>query len=275
MTGDPMDLSWIDALALLSVGAVAGVLNVLAGGGSFLSLPLLIFLGLPPSVANGTNRIAILVQNMGAVWRFRTHGLVDRSWIPLAAAPAIAGAVLGTWGAIEIGEEAFRRVLAGLMVAATLWILWDPLARREGRGRVAAGEWTPTAAARDGAELLASGGPRRFGLAAAFFLAGVYGGFVQAGIGFLLAAVATWAGLDLVRGNALKVLVVLLLTPVSLALFAWSGRVDWVMGLPLAAGHLLGALAGVRLTVLKGHVWIKRFLTVTVVAFAIKLWVAP
>ncbi|HJU85860.1 MAG TPA: sulfite exporter TauE/SafE family protein [Gemmatimonadota bacterium] len=256
-----MELTWIEALALLAVGAVSGALNVLAGGGSFLSLPLLIFLGLPPGVANGTNRVAILVQNMGAVWRFRTHGLFDPAWIPLAAGPAIAGAVLGTWAAIEIGDEAFRRVLAGLMVVATLWILWDPLSRRRG-ARNAAPDGVPQ-------------GGRRAAFAAAFFAVGLYGGFVQAGIGFLLAAVATWAGLDLVRGNALKVLVVLLLTPISLAIFAWSGRVDWLAGLPLAAGHLLGALAGVRWTVLKGHVWIKRFLTVAVVAFAIKLWVAP
>ena len=253
-----MEISWIEALALVAVGAVSGALNVLAGGGSFLSLPLLIFLGLPPGVANGTNRIAILVQNMGAVWRFRSHGLWDPAWIPLAAGPAVLGAILGTWAAIEIGDETFRRVLAGLMVLATLWILWDPLSRR----RSAAPGGVPR-------------GGRRAAFAAAFFAVGVYGGFVQAGIGFLLAAVATWAGLDLVRGNALKVLVVLLLTPLSLAIFAWSGRVDWLVGLPLAAGHLLGALAGVRWTVLKGHVWIKRFLTVTVIAFAIKLWVAP
>jgi uncharacterized membrane protein YfcA len=253
-----VEISWIEALALVAVGAVSGALNVLAGGGSFLSLPLLIFLGLPPGVANGTNRIAILVQNMGAVWRFRSHGLWDPAWIPLAAGPAVLGAILGTWAAIEIGDETFRRVLAGLMVLATLWILWDPLSRR----RSAAPGGVPR-------------GGRRAAFAAAFFAVGVYGGFVQAGIGFLLAAVATWAGLDLVRGNALKVLVVLLLTPLSLAIFAWSGRVDWLAGLPLAAGHLLGALAGVRWTVLKGHVWIKRFLTVTVIAFAIKLWVAP
>lgn len=253
-----MEISWIEALALVAVGTVSGALNVLAGGGSFLSLPLLIFLGLPPGVANGTNRIAILVQNMGAVWRFRSHGLWDPAWIPLAAGPAVLGAILGTWAAIEIGDETFRRVLAGLMVLATLWILWDPLSRR----RSAAPGGVPR-------------GGRRAAFAAAFFAVGVYGGFVQAGIGFLLAAVATWAGLDLVRGNALKVLVVLLLTPLSLAIFAWSGRVDWLVGLPLAAGHLLGALAGVRWTVLKGHVWIKRFLTVTVIAFAIKLWVAP
>ena len=255
-----MEITWIEALALLAVGAVSGALNVLAGGGSFLTLPLLIFLGLPPGVANGTNRVAILVQNMGAVWRFRTHGLFDPAWIPLAAGPAVLGAILGTWAAIEIGDEAFRRVLAGLMVLATLWILWDPLSRR--RGSLAAHGGVPD-------------GGRRAAFGAAFFAVGLYGGFVQAGIGFLLAAVATWAGMDLVRGNALKVLVVHLLTPLSLAIFAWSGRVDWMVGLPLAAGHLLGALAGVRWTVLKGHVWIKRFLTVTVIAFAIKLWVAP
>ena len=252
------ELSWAASLALLAVGVVSGALNVLAGGGSFLSLPLLIFLGLPPGVANGTNRIAILVQNLGAVWRFRSHGLVDRSWIALAAAPAAAGAVLGTWAAIEIGDEAFRRVLAALMVAATLWILWDPVGRRESGDTI--GE---------------TGAGRRIALGAAFFAVGIYGGFVQAGIGFLLAAVATWAGLDLVRGNALKVLVVLGLTPLSLALFAWSGRVDWAAGMPLAAGHLIGALVGVRLTILKGHAWIKRFVTLTVIAFAIKLWLAP
>lgn len=251
-------LSWAESLALLGVGVVSGALNVLAGGGSFLSLPLLIFLGLPPSVANGTNRIAILVQNIGAVWRFKSHGLVDRAWIATAAVPAAAGALLGTWAAIEIGEELFRRVLAALMVAATLWILWDPIERRE-----------------TGASIVGGDAGRRFALAAAFFGVGIYGGFVQAGIGFLLVAVATWAGLDLVRGNALKVLVVLGLTPLSLAIFAWSGRVDWAAGIPLAAGHLIGALAGVRLTILKGHAWIKRFVTVTVIAFAIKLWLAP
>ncbi|HET9332972.1 MAG TPA: sulfite exporter TauE/SafE family protein [Gemmatimonadota bacterium] len=251
------ELSWAESLALLGVGVVSGALNVLAGGGSFLSLPLLIFLGLPPSVANGTNRIAILVQNIGAVWRFRRHGLVDRSWFAMAALPAAAGALLGTWAAIEIGEDLFRRVLAALMVAATLWILWDPIDRKV-----------------TGEAKLVGGGPR-VALVAAFFGVGVYGGFVQAGIGFLLVALATWAGLDLVRGNALKVLVVLGLTPLSLAIFAWSGRVDWVAGIPLAAGHLIGALAGVRLTILKGHAWIKRFVTVTVIAFAIKLWLAP
>src|SRR5919106_1170419 len=186
-------MSLIENPALLPVGAGSGALNVLAGGGSFLTLPLLIFFGLPPGVANGTNRVAILVQNMGAVWRFRSHGLLDPAWIPLAAGPAVLGAILGTWAAIQIGDEAFRRVLAGLMVLATLWILWDPLSRR----RSAGGSSSPDRSARGDALSGVPLGRRRAAFAAAFFAVGLYGGFVQAGIGFLLAAVATWAGLDL------------------------------------------------------------------------------
>lgn len=240
----------LGALGLFAVGLGAGALNVVAGGGSFLTLPALIFLGLPPTVANGTNRVAILVQNAGAVAAFRRHRLVERGWLVRAVLPALAGAALGTWAAIEIGDDAFRRILAVLMVVVSLWTLWDPL-----------GDRTPDRA--PSAALLAGG----------FFVAGLYGGFVQAGVGFLLLAVTTLAGLDLVRGNALKVLVILAFTPLALAIFAADGKVAWGWGLALAAGNLLGGLVGVRLTVEKGHAWIKRVVTVAVIAFAILLWV--
>lgn len=237
-------------LALFAAGAAAGTLNVIAGGGSFLTLPLMIFLGLPPTVANGTNRIAILVQNVGAVWSFHRHRLVEPRWVLVAGVPALIGAGLGTWAAIEIGDVAFRRTLAILMVAVTLWTLWDPLSGRDERDPVLRG--------------------RLFGLA--FLAVGFYGGFVQAGIGFLVLAVVTLAGFDLVRGNALKVLTALTFTPLSLALFALSGKVVWGLGLALAGGNLVGGLLGVRLTVLKGHAWVKRVVTVAVIAFAILLW---
>ena len=99
----------------------------------------------------------------------------------------------------------------------------------------------------------------------AFFAVGVYGGFVQAGVGFLILAVTTTMGLDLVRGNALKVLIVLVFTPIALALFALSGKVDWGLGLALAAGNFIGGQAGVHLSVLKGHAWIKRVVLLTVI----------
>ena len=248
---------WLAYAALFGTGLVAGALNVVAGGGSFLTLPVLIFLGLPASVANGTNRIGILTQNLGAVWGFDRYKVLHWRWAPWTALPAAVGAVFGTWGAIEIPDAAFKRVLAFLMVAVSLWTLWDPMRRRQ--------------ADRDGGAATLAG-PRRYAIAAAFFAVGLYTGFVQAGVGFLILAVTTLAGLDLVRGNALKVLVILIATPLSLAIFAGTGRVDWALGLALAAGNLLGGLVGVRLTVLKGHRWVRGVVTATVVVFALKLW---
>ena len=254
-------------LLLFAAGVVAGTINVLAGGGSFLTLPLLIFLGLPPTVANGTNRIAILVQNAGAVWSFDRHGVMDWSWIRRAALPALAGAGFGTWAAIRIGDASFQRILALLMAAFAVVILLDPL-----RGRL-------TRSARAGG---GSGGedtvrPRLSGAAfsIAFFTAGMYGGFVQAGMGFFILALAMLSGLDLVKGNALKVLVVLVYTPLALALFAAAGKVDWGMGVALAGGNLLGGLLGTHLTVLKGHAWVKRVVVVMILVFAVKLWIVP
>lgn len=242
--------AWQGYGILFASGLIAGTLNVLAGGGSFLTLPVLIFLGLPPTVANGTNRVGILLQNVGAVWGFNRHRVLDWRWTVWAAAPATLGALLGSWGALLIGDQAFRRVLAFLMVAVTVWTLVSPrmqTRRHEGPPRVAL-------------------------VAAAFFLVGIYGGFVQAGVGFLILAATTMAGLDLVRGNAVKVLSILCFTAVSLTVFALSGKVDWAMGLALAAGTVLGGQLGVRLTVLKGHAWVRAVVTITVIVFAIRLW---
>jgi hypothetical protein len=107
-----------------------------------------------------------------------------------------------------------------------------------------------------------------------FALAGVYAGFIQAGVGFFILALTTVAGLDLIRGNAVKLLVILGTTILSLALFTWAGKVEWIPGLALAVGSLAGSLLGVRLAVLKGHAWVRGVVTIAIVVFAIKLWLA-
>ena len=233
--------------ALAGIGCVAGILNVVAGGGSFLTLPVLIFFGLPATVANGTNRVAILMQNVGASWGFHRHGVVSWSTVAWAGSSATLGSVLGTLAALNIGDRAFQQLLAWLMVLVTLWTLWGKNPPKREQLDV---KW----------------------LAAGFFLVGVYGGFVQAGVGFLILAVTSLAGLDLVRGNAVKVIAILCFTVMSLVLFAWRGQVQWLPGLALGAGNVVGGLVGVKLTVLKGHDWIQRFVTVTVLVFAIRLW---
>jgi hypothetical protein len=248
-----LDLThWLALLALVGTGFIASALNVVAGGGSFLTLPLLIFLGLPTTDANATNRIGILVQNLGGVVGFHSHGVLDWRWAARASASAVLGAAVGVYLALQIGERPFRRILAVLMLALTLVSLLDPGARLAGRFRA-----------------LAS---RRRLLALGFFAVGIYAGFIQAGVGFLVLALTTLAGLDLVRGNAIKVFVILLTTIVSLLLFAAVGRIVWAPGLALAAGSLAGSLAGVRLTVVLGHAWVRFVVATIVVLLAVKLW---
>jgi uncharacterized membrane protein YfcA len=164
-----------------------------------------------------------------------------------------AASVMGAWLALRVGDREFRRLLALLMVGLTLWTLLAPLVTR---GREAAGPREPK-------PLLA------FWM---FLVAGFYGGFVQAGVGFLLLAATTFAGLDLVRGNAVKVLVVLLVTLVALGLFAWDGKVRWAEGLALGAGSIAGSLVGVRVAVVKGDRWLRWVVTATIVVFAVILW---
>jgi uncharacterized membrane protein YfcA len=242
---------WVELSILALAGVVAGALNVVAGGGSFLILPLLLFFGLPSALANGTNRVGVMTQNFGGLAGFHRHGAIDWRWSLVASVPAIAGAAIGVWAALAVPDFAFRRTLSIAMVVITLWSLFN---RQEGK-RVR--------------PLLPPTHPLVMG---GFFVVGLYGGFIQAGVGFLVLAITTAAGMDLVRGNAVKLLSVLLLTVLSLAVFASAGEVDWPRGIALGCGNLMGSQLGVRLAVSKGHDWLQRVVTATVIVFAIGLW---
>jgi len=245
----PTDL-WSLA-ALFTVGLAAGTINVVAGGGSFITLPVLIFLGLPASDANGTNRVGVLAQNIAGVWGFHRSSAMPWRWGLAVSVPAILGAGLGAWLALQMTDFGFRRLLSVAMLAMTLWTVARPPAA--GGHKEVISPWHPA-------------------VVLAFFAIGVYGGLIQAGIGFAVLAATSLAGLDLVKGNAVKLLAVLLLTVLSLAIFISGGAVRWSFGLALAAGNVLGALVGVRLAVTQGHRWVQRVVTTTVVLFAILLW---
>jgi uncharacterized membrane protein YfcA len=242
----------LELLALATAGVIAGALNVVAGGGSFLILPLLLFFGLPSALANGTNRVGVLSQNLGGIIGFHRHGAVEWRWALTVSVPAMAGAAIGVWAALAVPDFAFRRILSIAMVAVTVWSL---LSRRRAAGTAAV--LKP---------------PTHWAIVLGFFVVGLYGGFIQAGVGFLILAITSAAGMDLVRGNAVKLLSVMLLTLLSLAVFAGAGQVDWPRGLALGAGNWIGAIVGVRLAVLKGHAWLQQVVTITVVVFAIALW---
>ena len=237
---------------LMAVGVVAGILNILAGGGSLLTLPLLIFFGLPAATANGTNRIAIFCQNIFAITGFKRQGIFPLRLALLATPPALVGSYIGANLAITIDEMVFRRLLALVMIAVLVFMLLDPMKRL----RRAEQSMTPV---------------RLVVLVISFFFVGIYGGFVQAGVGFLIITALLVHGLDLVRINAVKVLVIFAFTVVALGVFIFHGQVDYVLGLSLAAGNSLGGWIAAHLAVKKGHDWIRHFVTVTVLVFALRL----
>ncbi|MBN2644500.1 MAG: sulfite exporter TauE/SafE family protein [Desulfuromonadaceae bacterium] len=241
------------AIALLAVGVVAGFLNVLAGGGSLLTLPVLIFLGVPPVVANGTNRVAILIQNIAAVRSFQQYGALPWRLALHSIVPALVGATIGAKFAVKLDDETFRQVLGGVLVGVLLVMAWDPVRRLK----------------RGGADREPQVGPLWW---SAYFGVGLYGGFVQAGVGFLFLILASFCGLDLVRANVLKVLVVLLYIIPTLAIFAWEGKVDWLLGLVMAVGNATGGWLAARMAVKRGHLWIKRVVIVAVLICAVRLW---
>ena len=233
-------------MVLFLAGLAAGTVNSIAGGGSLFTLPLLIFLGLPPTVANATNRIAVLSGGIGASETFRRSGLVPVSWLKLAAPPALIGAVLGTVAALLVPDLAFQRILSVVL-------FWNPIRPPD------AGRHFPPA------------GTARWISRAAFFLVGVYGGFIQAGVGFIVLTITSANGLDLIRGNAVKAPLVFLFTLATVVLFTYSGMINWGMGLALAAGQILGATFGVRLQILKGQDWVRHVLTLIILACAFRL----
>ena len=245
-------------LGLLSaIGVVAGFLNVMAGGGSLLTVPVMVFMGVPGPVANGTNRIAILAQNITAVTAFFRRGFSDfRLSLTLAACSlpgAVAGALIGT----RLEGVWFNRVLAMIMLGVMLVMATGGNRKRE----AAAGD--PTRSQLLWGHICMVG-------------VGFYGGFIQLGVGFIIMPVLHRVmGLDLVRTNMHKVFIVMAYTVVALAVFASQVEILWVVGLALAVGNSLGGWIATNVQVDRGEGIINLVLNVVLAAFIIKLLFFP
>ena len=234
------------------VGIIAGFINTLAGGGSLLTLPMLIFMGLPTSVANGTNRIAIIAQCMFAVGGFKRKGVSNFKLSLLFSIPGVLGAIIGAYIAVDISDILFKRVLAIIMLLVLGLILWNPR--------------------RDVGSLMSSGRNHLIITMIVFFFIGFYGGFIQVGVGFIIiAALTTITGLNLVETNSHKVFIVGIYTIFALIVFAFNGKVCWEIGLCLAAGMGIGGWIGSHWAVARGERWIRLVLTICVIAMVIKL----
>ncbi|MGC9365370.1 MAG: sulfite exporter TauE/SafE family protein [Fidelibacterota bacterium] len=241
-------------LLLFVVGSIAGFVNVNAGGGSTITLPTMIFLGLDSALANGTNRVAILIQNIFAVSSFRKQEVHQfRESLKLSYI-TLPGAVAGALMSVRISDEWFQRILALIMIAIVV-SMFIPRAQKT---------YTATA------EI--STAKNRWLIYVVLFFIGFYGGFIQVGVGFLfMAALYHILKISLIHVNMHKVFIILIYTIPSLAVFALSGKVNWIVGICLAVGNASGAWFGAKASVKGGEKLIRSVLVVAIVLMAVKL----
>ena len=241
-----------EIVLLMIVGIFAGWLNVLAGGGSLLTVPVMLFMDIPAPVANGTNRIAILAQNITAVYTFFRRGFSDFKLslsLSLAASfGAIGGAMLG----VKLEGVWFDRILAIVMIIVMILM---------------ATEKKITQSENDQQQ------PKNLILGHICMIgAGFWGGFIQIGVGFILMPILHRVmGFNLIRVNMYKVFIVLSYTIIALSIFATQLQLLWWAGLGLALGNSIGGWYGAHTTIDKGEVWIKVIMYLALSGFIIKL----
>lgn len=239
--------NWLTLCLLVPIGFVAGIVNVLAGGGSFLTLPALMATGLPLPLANGTNRIAVVVQGLFATAAYRSSGELDGRLYRKLLPPLLLGALVGAWLATVIPPPSLRRVFAVLFLAMAGVLML----RKQKQARARAPH------------------PLRH---VALFFVGVYGGFIQAGVGlWILLSASNLFGESTVRANSVKLPLTLTFTVPALVLFAEAQLVALLPGTLLALGTVLGTFVGVRLSLKGGETLILRAVTLVLLVTGLQL----
>ena len=231
---------------LVAGGLAAGVVNTLAGGGSLISVPLLVMLGLPATTANGTNRIGVFFQYLIAAWSFRARGVSGLEGASKVVIPVCIGSVIGAYTVAKLDDATFQRIFGLVMLVDLIPMLRRPKA---------------------GGEHPTHGWPRwlHFSVFAAI---GLYGGAIQAGVGLLMVGALNHTGYDLVRANSIKVTTNVALTAFAIPIFVFAGQVAWLPAGVLAIGFALGGALGARIAVAGGERVIRPVMIVAILLLA-------
>lgn len=239
-------------LLLFVVGSLAGFINVMAGGGSTITLPTLIFLGLGGSLANGTNRVAILIQNISGIVSFGQEKYHKFKMSLKLASFTLPGAIAGSIVATNINDKLFQKILAYVLIGVIISMLLP----RPNQKKIEDSQYHQ----------------KGWFIYPAMVAVGFYGGFIQAGVGFLLmASLYHLMGLDLVHVNMHKIFIVFIYTIPALLIFFLTHNVDLKFGLILAAGNAFGAWWSAKISVKKGEGIIRMILIVAILMMSLKL----
>ena len=236
-----------EVLLLAFGGLAAGVINTMAGGGSTITVPLLVFAGVPGTYANGSNRVGILPACLAAVLSFRRLGVSGFRDARIIFLPVLFGSLAGSLLINKLGDDQFERLLAFLVISIVILTLMPP---------------TPK-------ESKSSWG--RSTMILIFFVVGVYGGAIQAGVGLVIVLALSRSGFDLVTANSIKVMINAFVTVVALPVFIFSGKISWGPALVLAAGLTVGGWIGAKWTVEGGEQVVRWVMVIAALGLSGKL----
>lgn len=243
-------MTTIEVIALITSGLFVGFINTLAGGGTIISLTLLMLLGLPPSVANGTNRVAIILQNLTSVANFKKKKILDFKKGVQLGIPTVIGSVVGASIVVKLDEQIIQWCFGAIMIVMLFFLIYKPERWLNGRERL-------------------MNRPINWKMHLLMFFIGIYGGIIHVGIGyFILSAVILGAGFDLVKGNAMKNFLVLMYVPFTLIIFVLNDQVRWDYGLTHSIGNIIGAYIASKWAVEWGANFV-RWMMVVIIALSI------
>tara|TARA_B100000427_G_scaffold81432_2_gene66540 strand:+ start:1355 stop:2107 length:753 start_codon:yes stop_codon:yes gene_type:complete len=248
-----MELAFNDVIILLICGVIAGFINTVAGGGSLLTLPILIFMGLPSNIANGTNRIAIFMQNIFSISGYKSRGVSDFKYSSWLSVSALIGSIIGAKIAININEDMFNKILSVVIIIVVLTIIYNKKTFNINSENISI--------------------EKKIISVIMFFFIGIYGGFIHAGVGFLILSIlSNYNGIQLSKANSIKVFVVFVYTFFALIVFIMENKINWILGINLGIGNSIGGWIASRWSYNKPDKIIKIFIIISSAIMAIKLW---
>ena len=249
-------MSTNEIVLLLLSGVLVGIINTLGGGGSVITMSLFMAMGMPIGIANGTNRIAVLLQNLSATISVLRKGMLHIKSGLLLSIPAILGNILGAMVATEVSEAVFKVCLSVVLVVILIYLVLG----------------------KDNEQVTGGHGLRiKWWHYIWFFIIGFYGGYIYIGLGFLILAITIWTmNLDIVTANVIKGFVIFLSTPFALAVFIYNNQVEWGAGLLHGVGNIIGAVMASHWAMSWGVKFVRWFTLAIIVVFFLDLmgWVS-
>ena len=246
--------SFTGIIILIVAGFLVGIINTIAGSGTAITYYLFMLMGLPANMANGTIRLGVIMQTMAASFNFRKQNVLSIKVVIPVIISTVIGTLVGASIAVRINEDIFEKIVGIVMLFMLILLIFKPERWIHGK------EATKTAKTKVIEIIL-------------FFFIGIYGGFIHIGVGiFLLAGLVLISGYDLVRANALKVLIVFIYSPFVLLIFILNNQVEYGMGLIASLGNLAGGIVASRFAVIWGAKFIRWFLIFIIILFALNLF---